>query len=100
MLLELIPDDQRGNLFDIQGRVSNFLVGSLGGLMLIAILGIRCNGRVARNSALCGILVGMFWAQGHWLFGIPELAWVWVVPLSTVVTVVTAACVSRLTPTS
>lgn len=100
LLLDLIPEDQRGNLFDVQGRVSNYLVGSLGGLMLIAILGIRCNGRVARNSALCGILVGMLWAQGHWLFGLPELAWVWVVPLSTVVTVGTAACVSRLTPTS
>ena len=100
LLLYQIPDDQRGNLFDVQGRVMSFLVGSLGGLMLIPILGIRCNGKVARSSALCGILIGMLWAQGHWLFGLPELAWMWVVPVSTVVTVGMAACVSRLTRTA
>ena len=100
LLLYQIPEDQRGNLFDIQGRVTHFLVGSLGGLMLIPILGIRCNASVARSSALCGILVGMLWAQGHWLFGLPELAWVWVVPVSTVATVGTAACVSRLASTA
>ena len=100
LLLSQIPEDQRGNLFDVQGRVISFLVGSLGGLMLIPILGIRCSPRVARSSALCGILIGMLWAQGHWLFGLPELAWMWVVPVSTVVTVGTAACVSRLTSTA
>ena len=55
--------------------------------MLIAMLGIRCSARVAMGSALCGILVGFLWAQGHWLFGLPELAWMWVIPVSTTVTV-------------
>ena len=96
LLLYQIPEEQRGNLFDIQGRVTSFLVGSLGGLMLIAILGIRCSARVAMGSALCGILVGLLWAQGHWLFGLPELAWMWVIPVSTVVTVGVAVAVSAI----
>ena len=91
LLLYQIPEEQRGNLFDIQGRVTSFLVGSLGGLMLIAMLGIRCSARVAMGSALCGILVGFLWAQGHWLFALPELAWMWVIPVSTTVTVGAAA---------
>ena len=66
LLLYQIPEEQRGNLFDIQGRVTSFLVGSLRGLMLIAMLGIRCSARVAMGSALCGILVGFLWAQGQW----------------------------------
>ena len=96
LLLYQIPEEQRGNLFDIQGRVTSFLVGSLGGLMLIAMLGIRCSARVAMGSALCGILVGFLWAQGHWLFGLPELAWMWVIPVSTLVTVGAAALVSMV----
>ena len=99
-LLYQIPEDERGNLFDVQGRVTSFLLGGLGGLMLIAVLNVRCSGMVARISTGCGVLVGFLWAQGHWIFGLPELAWMWVIPVSTLVTVITAMIVSQLTPNS
>ena len=84
-LLDWIPEEMRGNLFDVTGRISSFLVGSLGGMMFLAILKVRCSGRVAMGSALAGMSVGLVWAQGHWLFGLQELAWMWVIPLSTLV---------------
>ena len=97
-VLHAIPEEQRGNLFDVTGRITSFLIGSLGGLMLIAILGIRCSDKSARASALCGMAVGLVWAQGHWLFGLPELAWMWVIPVSTVVTVGAGTIFSQLSP--
>ena len=100
LLLELIPEDQRGNLFDITGRVSSFLVGSLGGMMFVAILRIRCPGPVVIAAALVGMTVGLIWAQGHWLFGLQELAWMWVIPVSSLVTLVTAMVLARLFPAS
>ena len=97
-VLHAIPEEQRGNLFDVTGRITSFLIGSLGGLMLIAILGIRCSGKSARASALCGMAVGLVWAQGHWLLGLPELAWMWVIPVSTMVTVGAGTIFSQLSP--
>ena len=98
-LLDWIPEDKRGNLFDVTGRISSFLVGSLGGLMFLAILKVPCSGRVAMGSALMGMSVGLVWAQGHWLFGLQELAWMWVIPLSSLVTFGSALAISQLFPT-
>ncbi len=97
-LLDWIPEEMRGNLFDVTGRISSFLVGSLGGMMFLAILKVRCSGRVAMGSALAGMSVGLVWAQGHWLFGLQELAWMWVIPLSTLVTFGSALAISWMLP--
>ena len=96
LTLHAIPEGQRGNLFDVTGRITSFLIGSLGGLMLLGILGVRCSGRIARSSALVGMLAGLVWAQGHWLLDLPELAWMWVIPVSTLVTLATGIVLSRL----
>jgi len=64
--------------------------------MLIAILELRRSGRAARSSSLCGMAVGLIWAQGYWIFGLPELAWMWVIPVSTVVTVGAAEIFSQV----
>ena len=98
-VLDSIPADQRGNLFDVTGRISSFLVGSLGGMMFLAILKVPCSGRVAIGSTLLGMSAGLVWAQGHWLFGLQELAWMWVIPLSSLVTFGSALAISRLFPT-
>ena len=46
-----------------------------------------------RSNAVTTFATG---CQGHWLFGLPELAWMWVMPVSTLVTVGAAALVSMV----
>ena len=60
-VLDSIPADQRGNLFDVTGRISSFLVGSLGGMMFLAILKVPCSGRVAHGLNPAGDVGG----SGH-----------------------------------
>ena len=97
-LLDSIPDDQRGNLFDLTGRISSFLVGTLGAMMFLAILKVPASGRVVIVSALAGMSAGLVWAQGHWLFGLPRLAWMWVIPVSSLITFGSALILSRISP--
>ena len=97
-LLDSIPDDQRGNLFDLTGRISSFLVGTLGAMMFLAILKVPASGRVVIVSALAGMSAGLVWAQGHWLFGLPRLAWMWVIPVSSLITFGSALAMSRIRP--
>ena len=73
LFLHKVPEETRGNLYDMASRVSGYLAGALGGIFFIAFLKLRCSGQMVIASALLGAGVGFYLALGYWFVEHPDV---------------------------
>lgn len=73
LCLDRIPEETRGNLFDLTVRNSSYITGALGGLFFAAFLRIRCTGGMMIVSAVLGVAVGFYMSLATWFQDHPDI---------------------------
>ena len=73
LYLNTIPEETRGNLFDLTVRVSSYITGALGGMFFAAFLKFRCSGRMMIVSGFLGMAVGFYLSLATWLQTHPDI---------------------------
>jgi hypothetical protein len=73
LYLNTIPEETRGNLFDLTVRISSYITGALGGMFFAAFLRFRCSGRMLILSGFLGMAVGFYLSLATWLQTHPDI---------------------------
>jgi len=73
LYLNTIPEETRGNLFDLTVRISSYITGALGGMFFAAFLRFRCSGPMMIASGFLGMAVGFYLSLATWLQTHPDI---------------------------
>ena len=73
LYLNTIPEETRGNLFDLTVRISSYITGALGGMFFAAFLRFRCTGPMMIASGFLGMAVGFYLSLATWLQTHPDI---------------------------
>ena len=73
LYLNTIPEETRGNLFDLTVRISSYITGALGGMFFAAFLRFRCTGPMMIASGFLGMAVGFYLSLATWIQTHPDI---------------------------